>query len=49
MGSEMCIRDSISVDQVLGVLIEEQALKDMLLKVDVAPELIKAAIEQKRK
>ena len=39
----------ISVDQVLGVLIEEQALRDILLKVDVAPELIKAAIEQKRK
>ena len=39
----------ISVDQVLGVLIEEQALRDMLLKVDVAPELIKAAIEQKRR
>ena len=39
----------ISVDQVLGVLIEEQALRDVLLKGDVAPELIKAAIEQKRK
>ena len=39
----------ISVDQVLGVLIEEQALRDILLKVDVAPELIKAAIEQKRR
>ena len=39
----------ISVDQVLGVLIGEQALRDVLLKGDVAPELIKAAIEQKRK
>ncbi len=39
----------ISVGQVVVVLIEEESLRDVVQKANVAPELIKAAIEQKRK
>ena len=39
----------ISVGQVVVVLIEEESLRDIVQKANVAPELIKAAIEQKRK